>query len=65
MARMIICDVCGVTYTESRQDHHNIELNGKSVKVFIDFDEDDSRFNRLDACTDCKKQALMKIIENI
>jgi len=66
MARMIICDVCDVTYIESKQDHHKIELNGKSIKVFIDLDdEDDLRYNRLDACTDCKKQALMKIIENI
>ena len=64
MARLIICDVCDVTYTENRQDHQTVELNGKSLKVYLDIDNGEQHgFARLDICTACRKQVLGKIIE--
>jgi uncharacterized protein (DUF2225 family) len=64
MARLIICDVCEVTYTEGRHDHQTVELNGKTFKVFLDMDGETSPdFYRLDVCPACRKQALLKVIE--
>ena len=64
MARMIICDVCDVTYTENRNDHQTVELNGKTFKVFVDIDgENFPGFSRLDICPACRKQVLIKVIE--
>jgi len=64
MARMIICDVCDVTYTEVRHDHHIVELNGKSLKIYLDIDDGEHPgFSRLDICTACRKQVLIKVIE--
>ena len=64
MARLIICDVCAVTYTENRHDYQTVELNGKSLKVYLDIDNGEQHgFARLDICPACKKQVLGKIIE--
>ena len=63
MARIIICDVCDATYTERRQDSQNIELNGKNLKVYVGIDNDELGFSRLDVCPACRKQVLVKIIE--
>jgi len=64
MARIIICDVCDATYTEIRHDYYPIELNGKSLKVFLDIDNGDQPgFSRLDVCPACRKQVLIKVIE--
>jgi uncharacterized protein (DUF2225 family) len=63
MARVIICDVCDVSYTESHHDHQIVELNGKRFKVFMDIDGETSpEFYRLDVCPACRKQAIMKIV---
>ena len=64
MARQLICDVCDVTYTDSRQDHQTVELNGKSLKVYLDIDDGEHPgFSRLDICPVCRKQVLVKVIE--
>ena len=64
MARQLICDVCDVTYTDSRHDHQTVELNGKSLKVYLDIDNGEHPgFSRLDICPACKKEVLGKIIE--
>jgi len=63
MARLIICDVCDVTYTERRQDSQNIELNGKNLQVYVGIDNGEPGFSRLDVCPACRKQVLVKIIE--
>ena len=64
MARMIICDVCDVTYTEVRHDHHTVELNGKSLKVYLDIDDGEHPgFSRLDICPDCRKKAISQLLE--
>jgi len=64
MARLIICDVCDVTYTENRHDQQIVELNGKSLKVYLDIDDGEHPgFSRLDICPACRKQVLVKIIE--
>ena len=64
MARMIICDVCDATYTEVRHDHQTVELNGKSLKVYLDIDNGEQHgFARMDICPACKKQVLAKVIE--
>ena len=63
MARQIICDICGGTYQESRaQESHKMILNGHSVKVYIDIDTEDDNFTRVDACIDCKKQAIQQVL---
>jgi len=68
MAREIICDICDVTYTDKRGSHTNmevpIELNGKPFKVYVDVSSVDSPdYYRLDVCSACRKQALVKVIE--
>ena len=64
MARQLICDVCDVTYTDSRHDHQTVELNGKSLKVYLDIDNGEHPgFSRLDICPACRNQVLGKIIE--
>ena len=64
MARLIICDVCDVTYTENRQGHQTVELNGKSLKVYLDIDAGEQHgFARMDICPACKKQVLVKVLE--
>ena len=64
MARQLICDVCDVTYTDSRHDHQTVELNGKSLKVYLDIDKGEhTGFSRLYICPFCIKQVLGKIIE--
>jgi len=63
MAKVIICDVCDVTYTEGRNDQQSVELNGKTFRVFVDIDGETSPdFYRLDVCPACRKQALIKIV---
>ena len=64
MARMIICDVCDATYTEVRHDHQTVELNGKSLKVYLDIDNGEQHgFARMDICPACKKQVLAKVLD--
>ena len=63
MARIIICDVCDVTYTERRQDSQNIELNGKNLQVYVSIDNTEPGFSRLDVCPACRKQVLIKVID--
>ena len=65
MARIIICDVCDVTYTEVRYEHQTVELNGKNLKVYLDIDNGEHQgFSRLDVCPACRKQVLLKVIEH-
>jgi hypothetical protein len=65
MARVIICDVCDVTYTERHQDSQNVELNGKSLQIYLSIEDnvEHSGFSRLDVCPACRKQVLVKVIE--
>ena len=64
MARLIICDVCTVTYTENRQDYRTVELNGKSLKVYLDIDNGEHPgFSRMDICPTCRKQVLIRVID--
>mgnify|MGYP006406382607 CR=1 FL=1 len=65
MARMIICDICEATYAESYEEQHKVEINGKILKVFIDLDLNNSEagFGRIDACKNCRQQALHKVLE--
>ncbi|HIO72563.1 MAG TPA: hypothetical protein EYN38_05595 [Flavobacteriales bacterium] len=64
MARVIICDVCDATYTEVRYEHQTVELNGKNLKVYLDIDNGEyPGFSRLDVCPACRKQVLIKVIE--
>ena len=63
MARVIICDICAVTYTEVRHDQ-NVELNGKSLRFYLDIDNgEDPGYSRLDVCPACRKQVLRAILE--
>ena len=64
MARQLICDVCDVTYTDSRHDPQTVELNGKSLKVYLDIDNGEQHgFALMDICPACKKQVLAKVLD--
>ena len=64
LARIIICDVCDVTYTERRRDTQNIELNGKNLHVYVGIDNDENLgSSRLDVCPACRKQVLIKVLD--
>jgi len=65
MARQIICDICDATYTDKRESREvPVELNGKSFKVYVDVSGEDSPvYYHLDVCLDCRKQALIQLME--
>jgi len=66
MARVIICDICAVTYTEVSHDQNveYVELNGKSLRFYLDIDNgEDPGYSRLDVCTACRKQVLRAVLE--
>ena len=63
MAAIILCDICDTSFKEDSRSHQIVELNGKSFRVFVDIDEEVvPDFHRLDICSDCRKQALIKIV---
>ena len=66
MARVIICDICDENYIEKRHelDSVKVELKGKTFKVYVDINSEEAPdYNRLDICSSCRKQTLMKVLE--